>query len=49
MAFGGLALFVARIDATQVTELAKKVCPRLRDSASGRGGELTQPVGNSLF
>ena len=23
--------------------MAKKVCPRLRDSASSRGGELTQP------
>ena len=30
----------------QSTELAKKVCPRLRDSACWRGAEITQPRTN---
>ena len=30
------------------TELAKKVCPRLRDSACWRSGEITQPRTNVL-
>ena len=30
------------------TELAKKVCPRLRDSACWHSGEITQPRTNSF-
>ena len=31
------------------TELAKKVCPRLRDSVFWRSGEITQPTGQTFF
>ena len=37
-------LYFYRICCKICTELAKKVCPRLRDSACWRSGETTQPM-----
>ena len=34
------------IDLVPSIGMAKKMCPRLRDSASGRGGDFTQPRTN---
>ena len=40
---GSARLFVQFLDGPKPTEMAKKMCPRLRDSAFGCGGDFTQP------
>ena len=42
------SIYVCTLFPMQTAESVKKVCPRLRDSASGRRGEFTQPRTNSF-
>ena len=36
-------LSIAGMQMSKSTEMVKKICPRLLDPASGRGGDFTQP------